>query len=223
MKKASIYLSLGLVISCASIFPPKNTQKKEFEGIIRYKLTTLSKTQNVTSTFLQEIYGDTMTMFIKDGNYRMSYNGIDVQDIYYLTKENEEYTIRKNSDTLYFSPCDIENRPLISSESIDDEILVLNRKCRKIINTIGAIKDENWGVAKNIYWYDPELYINPEHFKDRKISYVNLYYDKAHSPWLKYEFEGAVFNLDYTAIQVEEKVLSQNLFDLPKLPRKRNP
>jgi hypothetical protein len=74
------------------------------------------------------------------------------------------------------------------------------------------------GDTKNYYWFDPTIYINPNSFKKHKFGYVNIYYEKAQSPWLKYKYEGTSFNLIHTAIEINEKKLNDKIFELPNLP-----
>lgn len=223
MKLISIIFFASLFLNCASTTRGNDASKKEFEGIILYKVVAESKTKNISTANLQKLYGDTMVMSIKSGKYKMSYSGLRVKDILYLSGPNNEYTIFHNIDTLYVSSCANDPRPLSGFEESAEGELILNRKCKKIVLKLGTDEDDAWGSAQNSYWYDPEIYLDPTPYKNRKISHVHLYYETAKSPWLKYKFEGSSFNLSYTAISLEEKTLKESLFQLPDYPSKIYP
>ena len=223
MKLISIIFFASLFLNCASTTRGNDASKKEFEGIILYKVIAESKTKNISTANLQKLYGDTMVMFIKSGKYKMSYSGLRVKDILYLSETNNEYTIFHNIDTLYVSSCANDPRPLTSFKESDEEEWILNRKCKKIVTIVGTDEDDTWGSVQNSYWYDPEIYLDPAPYMNRKISHVHLYYEAAKSPWLKYKFEGTSFNLSYTAISLEVKTLKKSLFELPDFPSKIYP
>jgi PBP1b-binding outer membrane lipoprotein LpoB len=208
MKRVIILVILIAIISCCSNVA--DTHKKEFEGIIKYTTKLESKTSRITTDKLQQLYGDTMIVYIKNGNYKMTYNGVDVKDIYYLNNKNNQYTYRKGIDTLFVTDCNKENRKLISSEFRKEKENIINRQCKALIN--------NLGDTKNNYWFDTSIYVNPEHFKSHKFGYVNMYYQKANSPWLKYLYEGKNFNLTHTAVEIREIPLNDKVFELPNLP-----
>lgn len=203
---------IAILISCGSTVSENNDNKKEFEGVIKYYITAESKTPNLSTSLLQQLYGDTMTFYIKKGNYKMAYNGTDIRNIFYVSKINKEYTLRNNIDTLFVSSGDTETRQLVNTTFEQGIERIMNRECNKIINDLGN--------TKNNYWFDPTIYINPDHFKNHKFSYLNIYYDKAKSPWLKYKYEGSSFNLTYTAIELNERAVNDTTFKLPKLPVK---
>lgn len=186
--------------------------RKEFEGIITYSTVVESKTEHVTTAALQSAYGDVMTLFYKNGNYKMTFNGNDIKAMYYLKEKNTQYEVRQGIDTLYVSPCGTEMRGLISSVLQKKAGKVLNRKCNLIINNIGD--------AKNHYWYDPDMYVNPEHFKNHIYGHVNVYFEKAQAFWIKYRFEAVFMDLSHTATKIEWAKVPDSVFVLPPFPEK---
>ena len=183
---------------------------KEFEGKITYITEVVSKSPGFSTAQLQSFYGDTMTMFIKHGKYRMSHNGIDVKDEYYFSKNNFQYTYRNGIDTLYANSCDTEKDKLIKSEFESVAEIILNRKCSHITNAVG--------IYRYHYWYDPDMYIDPQNFENHHFGYLNVYYEKAKAIWIKHKYEGVKFDLIYTAIKIEELSPDDSIFNLPDLP-----
>jgi hypothetical protein len=210
-KNIVIYISIiFLIITFGFAKMELNKDKESFEGTIKYLISVESKTKNIKTEELQNIFGDTMVFKIQNDNYRLSYNGSDIKDVYYIGKKNMEYALRKNIDTLFISFCDKEDRKMISSKLSAKNEYILNRNCKMLLNDVGE--------TKNYYWFDPKLYINPKNFKNHKFNFINFYYEKAKSPWLKYKYEGKSFNITYTAIEIKEEKIEEKTFELPKLP-----
>lgn len=187
--------------------------KKEFEGIITYSTVAESKTEDFTSEKLQSMYGDVMTIYYKNGNYKMVFTGQDIKEIYYLKAKNAQYAIRNGIDTMFVSDCSNEIRPLVSSTFTANAEKVLKRNCNLIVNDLGD--------AKNWYWFDPDLYVNPDNFKAHVFGFVSVYYEKAQAIWIKYKYEGVFFNLTHTAKKIKRTKVPDSVFELPKLPEKQ--
>ncbi|WP_460550875.1 hypothetical protein [Hymenobacter daeguensis] len=204
---ASAFLLAGITISS---FKPQ--EKQSFEGTIVYRIDAQSKTPNISTENLQKLYGKQMALSIQGNKYRMSYSGLDLKEVFYLGSTNKQYALRNDIDTLFITNCTEEKRQLVSSTITTGTAVILSHKCRLLTN--------NLGTTQNQYWFDSSIYIDPSNFKNHKFGYFNVYYEKAKSPYLKYVYNGANFSLTYTAISIQEKKLSSNVFQLPKLPQK---
>jgi hypothetical protein len=196
-----------------SIYSTEKTthNKTEFEGIITYKISVESKMNDVSSKELQEHYGTTMIKYFKDGNFKMKYNGKDINTIYFIKNDNKEYDYRNGIDTLFVTPYYYEKRKLIQSVFDKTETKILNRKCKLLIHKI-----EN---TSNYYWYDPSLYINPKNFEKSVFSFTNIYFKQTKSPWLKYKYDGKNLSITYTAIKISNEKLDKSIFTLPSFPK----
>ena len=203
-----IILTIFSNFSCQRSVKPN---KKEFEGKITYEISVISKTNEITTEELQKIYGTKMTKYFKGGNFKMEYNGEDIQEIYYLQKENSEFDIRKGIDSLFVTSYETENRKLQKSIFEKSEIIILNKKCNLLIH-----ETEN---IKNFYWYNHSLFINPENYKESKFGFTNIYYEQTSSAWLKFKFQGENIEINYTAISIEEEKVDNSKFNLPQLPK----
>ena len=191
-------------------FKTKST-KKDFEGKIEYSIDVRSKNESVVTTEkLKAIYGSKMIMYFKEGNYKMCYFGEELIAIYYLNRTNSQYTNRNGIDSLEVYNMNDEVRKLLNSKFEKTNEKVLNRKCELLINELKK--------TKNYYWFDKNLYTNPENFEKHKFSFINIYYEKAKSPWLKHKYEGTNIELTYTAVKIDESKISTDIFKLPNLP-----
>ena len=193
-------------------FNSKPQEKQSFEGTILYRIDAQSKTPNISKENLQKIYGKQMTLSIQGSNYRMSYGGLGLKEVFYLGKTNKQYALRNGIDTLFTTNCTEEKRQLMSSTTPSGTSVILGHKCHTLINNLGA--------TQNQYWFDPAIYISPSNFKNHRFGYFNVYYEKAKSPYLKYTYNGATFSLTYTAVSIQENKIASSVFQLPKLPQK---
>lgn len=204
---------LGAIFCTALVGFSAAKPKKEFEGVITYITTVESKTPDFTTAQLQEAYGNLMTLYYKNGNYKMVFNGDDIRLIYYLKEKNTMYTVRKGIDTLFTAPCDQETRTLFSSVYTAGAETILKKKCDLVVNDLGEMK--------NHYWFDPSLYVRPEHFSKYTLGFVNVYFEKAKSFWIKYWFEAPLLNVTHTAVSIKRTKIPDSTFDLPKFPEKK--
>jgi hypothetical protein len=211
MKRKHLFIiSTIALLSFASISFIQEKGNKEFIGVITYSVQVESKNTKLPVEVLKNGFGTQMVLYRKNGNYKICNNGNDLKDVYYLKTTNTEYTLRKKADTLYTLTFDKEERSLKSSKIIDTTVIVAGRKCK----IFEAVIDD----IKYLYYFDPSLYLDPQNYKNCKTSYLNLYYEKAKSPWIKYEYHGKNFNYIYTATKIEEKELDNAIFELPKFP-----
>lgn len=207
------YKVLAYIITVSFFLFISGKGKKEFEGIIYYKTTVLSKTEDFTTPALLDVYGDSMTLYYKKGNYKMVFNGKEVKEIYYLKEKNMQYTVRVGVDTLFYSLCENEFRTIVSSTYTSNAGKVMKRKCNMIVNDLGD--------SKNHYWFDPSVYVDPANFKKHVFGYVNMYFEKAQAYWLKYKYEGVFFDLTHTATKIKKMKIDDRTFELPNFPEKR--
>ena len=202
------------VVLAAFICFSAGKPKKEFEGIIVYTTLVESKHPDFTSDTLQSAYGPVMTLYYKNGNYKMVYSGNDIKEIYYLKATNTQYMVRKGIDTLFTARCDIEIRTLISSTYNADAGKIVKRKCSQVINDMGDIK--------NYYWFDPSIYVNPDQFKQHVFGHFNVFVEKAQSFWIKYKFEAPLLNVTHTAVKITRQEIPDSIFRLPNFPEINN-
>lgn len=211
MKPYHILVTVYLILSCKP--QTKETKQPEFEGIIVYSISVNSNNLEVYSNEeLRNIYGDSTTFYFKAGKYRMSFNGKDLSEVYYLSDKNIEYTLRKGIDTLFYGDCSVKNDELKDVEEIENTDTVLGLPCNQI-RVIGE-------KYSRTFVYSPTLYLDPIHYKNYILGFGNEYSSRAKAPFLAYFYEGRAFSTKYRAVRIEEKQLDDKLFELPVLPQK---
>lgn len=213
MKRLHSFLLIFVCISFLTQCKNSDSNKKEFEGVVIYSLNVKSKIPNVDSREIQRNFGNAMIYTYKNGNYKMEFNGPDSPTIYYLAKNNHQYTIFPDGDTLWTSDCTLEPSKLLRFEVKKKKVNILGTDCQ-------MIESELEGDLKYTYFFDPKRYVNPEHFKNHKMGYVNQFYKSGKGLILQYKREGNSFDLMQTAVKVEEKEIDPQVFNLPGLPQK---
>ncbi len=204
------YLFFILCINFITCFSQESP--KEFEGIITYKTVALSKTEDFSTEKLQKVYGDILTVYYKNGNYKMVYSGNEVKEIYYLKDKNKQYRTLFGSDTMLVSDCSNETRVLVETKITENAEKIMKRNCNLLVNDLGD--------SKSYYWYNSSVPVNPDHYKKHVFGYVNVYFEKAKSFWLKQKYECDFFDLTHTAIKIKKIKVADSVFTLPNLPEK---
>ncbi|MFN0201890.1 MAG: hypothetical protein ACKVTZ_10230 [Bacteroidia bacterium] len=156
-----------------------------------------------------------MRMYIKAGNVKYNYNGNDIKSTYQLV-DGKDYSLRKGIDSLFVIPLDVEKKTLVKNERNPNDETIMGRVCDKIVHQL----DEEGIITSNIYWFDTEIYSNPDNYRNVKFSFKNVYISEAQSPWLQFIYDGNSFSIKYTATKIEEKALDDSEFRLPNLPQK---
>lgn len=190
---------------------PEIESNGSFEGRITYELSMQAKGDPTEFKSLKKVFGDTAVFTFSKGRYAMEYPDGRVQYIKYL-RDNYQYRKMILLDTLHFSNMGLESNNLYSSyrEKTDSEIL--GRKV-EMVNLVT-------NMYKKTYYFDPNMYMNPEYFKRHRYGYENKYYELAKAPYLYAEFEYDKLRIILKAIKIEKMEIPEKFFELPDLTMK---
>lgn len=205
---------IPLIFSINAYSQPKSAPPvPEFEGVIRYTVQVKSNGTH-TADNLQKEWGDTMIFYYKQGNYHMQFNGQDLADVFYVAKENVEYTWRRNRDSIFAGDSYRQLDSLYGISSDTSTLSVAGYSCRQV-----RIFSNNF---TRHFWYSPQLQINPAHFKNFRLGLLGLYYNEAKAPFLRSEYHSQFFSIIYTAFSVEKRQVTPGEMKLPPLPVTKN-
>ena len=103
-----ILLGVGIFLSV-----PLFSQSGNFEGVITYKVDVTAKGEETSNSVMMTILatGNTMTDYIKNGNYHQSSG---VCETYYIRADQKIYLKFRNLDTLYFLNYDYDTASVLS-------------------------------------------------------------------------------------------------------------
>jgi len=188
--------------------------KKEFEGIITYKITVSSPQNKKMKNQIQQMIGNKMLLYYKNGKILRKYNGNNLDFVLYNPDEKREYTAIVNKDTIYFNRTDIEASKFTGVKYGKETKRILNQTCDFLIFSTDK------SVTK--YWYSQELYVDASKHKGNIALHYDKLYKASNSLPLRYINEMKGFSIIYEAVKVEHKVLSDAIFQLSGRPLKEN-
>jgi len=197
---------LSVAVFCLTVAMPVKP-KAEFEGVIRYHSRSWSPIRGVEAP---QIFGEVLTMYYKDGEFKYVSAGGMVDAIYYK-RDNNEYTKMRDSDTLLWGSCAKEDRILHSMKTVRKDTVILGYTCDRMEVKLGNVE--------LTYWYSNKLYVDGKRFADRKLGRLDLFYGETCAQILKFRYKTSYFAEERTAFAVEPKPLSADEFVLPDLPR----
>jgi hypothetical protein len=186
-------------------------QPKDFEGSIVYKVDVRSKVEGVGDKAWKNMLalGDSMTVLIKQGNYRQS-NGIT--DIYFIAKDEKAYFTFKGIDTLFYLDYSSDTSAVLDISRSEEKKNIAGFECKPI--TIRT-KATTWK-----YYYSLSLYMNPEYDKNNRIGRYDVFAKETSSLYLASLEENEYYTASYTCTRLQQSPVERNVFELPKLPQK---
>lgn len=214
-EKAVVDSTIGIIDNSRIGIVDENLDHEgSFEGKITFQViiqTTADKNKYRT---LKEVFGDTVIHTFSKGRYAMQYVDGKIEYIKYL-RDNNQYRKMIWLDTLYFQDVAIENSTLYSVLEEDTDFKVLGRD----LKMVSIITDS----YKKYYYYDPNMYMNPEYFKKHTFGYENKYYEKAKAPYIYAEIEYDDLKIILKPISIKEMKIEDKFFKLPNYVIKTSP
>jgi hypothetical protein len=204
-------IPLAIVLSC--LFFSANSQKKDFEGRITYKVVVSSKTKNYGDDFYKLLFaanGDKLVVDIRNGNMK---HALGLFEAWYIGKSKRCYIKFRNIDTLYFREYASDTSRVIDVVKSDSGSIIAGFPCKSI-----TLKKNTSSV---LFLYTDALQLNTEYEKDNTIDNTNvLIREIGTSVWLysKRDYEGA--SITDSCLRIDQKTVDDHIFDLPALPQK---
>ncbi|MDP1800638.1 MAG: hypothetical protein Q8L81_04755 [Bacteroidota bacterium] len=199
-----------------SFHPPK----ENFEGIITYKITFVSKPGNEEYTKHQsQKYGNTLTLTqYKNGNFKREYPssgmifGVDFN--IYMQSLNRLYTKMRNNDTIKASDCS-KNTLIQKEETEKPGETIHGVACKSYYISGGDAKSRqpttlHYFYPTNKEFIDWKLYAN---FNDL---FYNKVVFKMQAPFYKLVMELTKYTITFELEKIEAKKLSEGLLQFPK-------
>ncbi|MDN7125373.1 hypothetical protein [Pseudidiomarina terrestris] len=201
MSKAATILAMLMVYLSADV-----CANDSFEGVIEYKIQSKALIPEIPQELLDSTYGNSQTIYYgKGGHFRIETNSTVGNWEIYRADENKQYIKTKPNAEIEVFDASEENRVLKHLTVKDAELKVLGRNTKLI-----EIAYEDGSISR--YWYAPSLYINPEPYENLKFAYYDRYWEIAKSPYLQHERIHDTWKVTYTAVNVVEKEVSDDLF-----------
>jgi hypothetical protein len=202
-----------LTIALSCLLLNANSQKKDFEGRITYKVSVISKTKNYDDGFYKLLFaanGDKMFVDVRNENIRQT---LGLYEAWYIGKSKRCYIKFKNIDTLYFREYSSDTSRVTDVVKSDSGSVVAGFPCKSI-----TIKKSSTSV---LFLYSDALQINTEYEKDNTIDNSNVLIREIGSAiWLysKRDYQSA--SITDSCLRLDQKVIDDHIFDLPVYPQK---
>jgi hypothetical protein len=159
--------------------------------------------------------GTNQHYYIKNDFYRSVTDGTYSEWQLYNPLENRIYNKLTISDTLYWWDGNNNSEKIQSFKIVKDSIEVLGYSCDVFI-----LKTK---IGTTSYFYNEELRVDPELFKDHKFENWNFIISKTRSLPLKLIVENEQFKSISIATKIIPKKLDKALFELPNAPVIKSP
>jgi Gram-negative bacterial TonB protein C-terminal len=204
--KNTILIVLANIV-CATIA----AQPKDFEGVVVYKIDTKSKVEGAGDRAWKNMLamGDSITVMIKQGNYRQSSG---MTEMYYISKDEKLYLRFRGLDTLFYMDYSSDTNTVINISKLEETKNIAGQSCKAITISTRAT---TWK-----YFYAPVLYMNPEYDKNNRIGQYNVFAKETSSLYLSCFEENESYTVTQTCTRLQPGPLDKNVFELPQLPQK---
>ncbi len=189
-----------------------SAQQKSFEGTATYKVDVKSKTDEISDRVWKKMLalGDSVTMFIKNGNYRQV---TELSDIYFIANRQRSYLRFRGSDTLYYMDYDSDTTTVNDIIKTGDERTIAGYSCKPFSVITPAT---TWK-----YYYAKDLYLDPSPDLNNKINRYDVFAKETSSLYLALYQEGQLYLSTETCTRLQRQAISDSVFNLPALPQKK--
>jgi len=181
-----------------------------FEGEIIYEIE--SKFPEILSNeILTSKFGNIEEYFIKNGNYKIIFNGKEIKTQMYLSHENKIFTQYVNyPDSLYWIVADNINDSIKEILIIDDTTTtkVMGVNCKTIIMNLVS-------GSSYVYNYSEKYLVNIDLFKNHLYGNWYSYLELSHSLPLLIEVDNRFFKMTFTAKEIKNEKIKNNIFIIP--------
>jgi len=187
---------------------------KSFEGKIIYDFTMKDKSGEMTEEMMKMMFGSEQVYTQKGSKYKNEFSGQMAMKQYYLGGDSM-FMQMLGVEGLMWNDVRENTDELISVDITENAAEVMGINCDLL-----TIKS-NEGTAQ--YYFSKDYPMNSESYKNHKYDFWNLYVEKAKAIPLKAIADSEEFYIEATATEIKPMKIEDNEFDLPNIPRVKNP
>ncbi|RAJ00503.1 uncharacterized protein DUF4412 [Chitinophaga skermanii] len=190
------------VLVCAT-----RSQAQYFEGKIAYVSKYTSKVDGVTDAQFGTLYGTLQQFYIKDGNYKYSYNGISRRMQLYRGQENRLYFLTSKPDTLFYVDASRMTDTIEQVTRIPGAATILGYNCDAL-----TFRTRHGATT---YYYSAQLKLDASKFAGHTSNNWAAYCEQSGAVPLKIVQEVNDYKVETTATQVMPLSLQETFFQIP--------
>ncbi len=207
MNKFFIILIILSLFSCST--------QQEFEGFVEYEVViTILDSQQVEQSSLENIFGNQVTTYHKNGMLKDVSNATIMPYQLFLPKKKTLYSFGTANSKI------VEAYDLTSkSDQYDFEIktnadTILNYPCNLLIARRGKIEKQ--------YYFTPKLYLNPNHYKGCTLWNKYEIIEKTQGVVLKLIIITDAYKLESIPLKITQVSLNDSIFKIPENGKIKN-
>lgn len=209
-------MNINTMISLKLLFPffllfslnGKGQIKKYFEGKIIYTPELISNNEKVDTGYLKKLFGNSVTLYFKEGNYCHIFDGGMFEFDIYRKKDNKFYIKQRGNDTIFWKNCGTPGDKIEKFTFSKNKEKILGINCDELII---QYKDR----SESHYYNSDSILTNPKWFKAFTLNGENLIDEKEKSIYLKNKIDYGYFQIIQTAINISREKIPAAVFDIP--------
>lgn len=213
-----IKLLMLLAISAVLNSCGQKKNEQSFEGIITYKVSFISKSDNVKyNDYQKQKFGEKLkTYILKNGSFKQEYllsgdKGYDF--VIYNSLSNKSYAKWRNIDTTYTSNCATNSLILNVEKDLPVE-KVYGQLCEGYL--ISSVEPNSGQKVSVTYFYPKNKeYLNPTFYKNFKDGFYDKVSKKMKSPFYKMIMDMENYIVTFEVEKIEKTIVNPKLLEMP--------
>lgn len=212
---------LTIVLFTFSLLNCQEKHRKSFEGVIKYNITFVSKTDDKEYiNYQKQKFGNKMNLYIyENGSFVKEYLSTGIKGYQFVSYNADKQKVCakwKNLDEVHCSSPFSNSTSLVNEKELPSE-KVLNENCKGYV--ISMIEQKSGQEISLSYFYpENDLYINPELYTNFKDGFYNIAMQKMKAPYYKFIMDMGKYQIIYEAEKVEKMRLDKTKNDTNKSP-----
>ena len=206
----------------AQSFEGKLIYKVEIDLLKEFSSTGVSKEDVIKQMKSAGQYFDSLTFYIKDGNYIKQDNSELAKRQIYKSEENKIYIFQKDDE--YLAIIDANKHFILNLgipepefEISDSDQRILNKECKSLKIKYGTMGTEEYLYNESLLAIDPSL------FKKHNYEYLNMIMERTHSyPLGIVKSINKFILVKMTLLEYSDEEIDDALFVLPAVEEVNN-
>jgi len=188
--------------------------EKSFEGKIFYDFTMKDKSGEMPDDMAKMMFGEKQVYIIKKDKYKAEFDGQMNMKQYYL-----------GGDSMFLQMLGIEGLMWNDVRENTDELKSVDIKenAAKVAGVLCNLMTVKSKDQTSEYYYSADYPIDPADYQKHEYGFWKLYVEKARAVPLKMIVDDSEFYIEATATEIKPMKIEDNEFDLPNIPRVKNP
>ncbi len=185
-----------------------------FEGKVYYDFMMKDKSGEMPEEAMKMMFGDEQVYTQKDNKYKNEFGGQMNMKQYYLGGDSM-FVEMLGIEGLMWNDARENTNELISIDITENAAKVMGINCDLL-----TIKSKE---GTDQYFYSKDYPMNPKDYKNHKYEFWDIYVEKAKAVPLKVIADSDEFYIEATATKIEPMNIDDSEFELPNIPRVKNP